>query len=69
LQISDNGDGSATISGRFSYHLVYRFVFGMIAVAQIEPKDVDAGVDQAPDLVGTRTRRPNGGNDFTSAEV
>ena len=55
--------------GGLADHLVDALVVGVGAVAEVEPGDVHAGVDQRADLLGGSTRGTEGADDLCSTHA
>ena len=67
LQIGEDADGA---SGRVrcgADTLVVGFVIGVVAVAEVEPRDVHSGLDQCPEDVVSRSGRTKGADDLSAS--
>ncbi len=67
LQVDQHGDRAAGVVGGAPHLAVDALVHLVAAVAEVHPGDVDAGLDDRPDVLVARGRRPQGGDDLRSS--
>ena len=64
LQVHEDADRRVQALLHFAHPLVALGMVGVLAVAEVEAKQVDPGLDQLADVVDGFDRRPEGGEDF-----
>ncbi len=69
LQVDEHRDGTAGVVRRLPHVLVDALVHVVAAVAEVHARDVDARIDDRPDLLIARCRRPEGGDDLRSSHL
>ena len=69
LQIGQNGDRAAGFHLKGANIIKPRFVFGVVAVAEIQAENVGAGLEQSGDHLGRRTCRAQSGDNFCVSEA
>src|SRR5205085_3341074 len=57
LEVDEDADAAAGVVACLAYATVDGFVVGVAAVAQVEPRDVQAGLDELPDALRARRGR------------
>src|SRR5690606_28598678 len=67
LQVGEDRDGASRLLGRAAHIREVVVVDGVVAVAQIESRDIESRVDQIPDGLLGRGRRPEGRDDLGSS--
>ena len=67
LQVGEDADGASGRVGCGPNTLVVGFVVGVVAVAEVEPRDVHSGLDQRPDGVVGSGGRTQGTDDLSAS--
>ena len=67
LQVGEDADGAPGHVGGGADALVVGFVVGVVAVAEVEPRDVHSGLDQRPDGLVSGGGRPERTDDLSAS--